>query len=225
MCCLKSFHICKTPMETAVLVNRTAKLETLLDQRGAAQESFWLSSLAVVSFCSSQSKPSSVNLGNSTVNETSKTLMWLTIIKTKNLRMRNSPKKVLPGGITANITATWSLSSLPSTYLQSGPREPRVEPTADKMRWCGEAPCHFWHPTPSEAVPAGWRIAEADRYLLLQAAPSDGSLERWQKISICVLQRDKLLASVWATIEALRTLVTNCTEAFLTTHLPSLYPR
>jgi len=67
-------------------------------------------------------------------------------------------------------------------------------------------------------------VTEADLYLLLQAALSDGSPERRKKIRICVLQRDKLLGPAGATIEALRTSVTNCIEAFLTTHLPSLYP-
>lgn len=37
----------------------------------------------VVSFYASQSKPGSVNLGNYMVNETSKSLAWLTLIKRK----------------------------------------------------------------------------------------------------------------------------------------------
>lgn len=70
--------------------------------------------------------------------------------------MRNSLKKVLPGGFTGDITVTWSLASLSSTCITE-PQESCLDPVDDKMQRCREALCCFWHLTPSEAVPAGWR--------------------------------------------------------------------
>lgn len=54
----------KSPMDVTVLVytGRTLKM------KGAAQGPFWLSLLAVVSFCPSKRKPGSVNLNNYIVN-------------------------------------------------------------------------------------------------------------------------------------------------------------
>lgn len=87
--------------------------------------------------------------------------------------MRNSPRKALPGGIIWNTIATWSLGSLSSTCIAE-PQEPRLEPVADKMWWCREAPRRFWHPTPSEAVPAGWRS-----HWGWSVSPSSGSPVGW----------------------------------------------
>lgn len=98
-------------MEMAVLVNtgRTDKAYWKLcwgDQRGAAQGPFLalqfgcgfiLSKSEQARQCKSGQLHGELDFQNSHLAYTN---------KEKNLNMRNSPKKVLPGGITGNITAT-----------------------------------------------------------------------------------------------------------------------